>query len=218
VSEKWIVVVPVKGTAASKSRLEPLAARLPLARAFALDTIVALTGAALVDHVIVVTGDPEVVADVEQLGAVVVREERRNPVDPLNDAILQGVDAARRREPASPVAVFTSDLPSLRPADVDAALGLARGIPRSMIPDADGTGTAALLARAGEPIVPRFGVGSRDAHERAGHVPLDIPPAAAIRRDVDVVADLAEALRLGVGPYTSALIASTSYAAAVPAP
>ncbi|HZK59205.1 MAG TPA: 2-phospho-L-lactate guanylyltransferase, partial [Cryobacterium sp.] len=76
--------------------------------------------------------------------------------------------------------------------------------------DEEGAGTTALLARAGVPLTPRFGLGSRAAHEAAGHVPLVFPPASSIRRDVDTVDDLAEALHLGVGPFTSALVSGTA--------
>ncbi|GAB3618647.1 hypothetical protein GCM10027416_32040 [Okibacterium endophyticum] len=217
-SGTWTAVVPVKGTSASKSRLEPLAARVALARAFALDTIVALTGASLVDGVIVVTRDQRIAEDAAHLGSRVVPEQIRAPADPLNDAILQGIEAALGRNPLCDIVVFASDLPALDAAEVDAALGQAAHLTRAMIPDACGAGTVALLARAGASLTPRFGAGSRAAHEGDGHVPLDIPPAAAIRRDVDVVDDLAHALRLGVGEHTSTLIASTSYAATVPSP
>jgi 2-phospho-L-lactate guanylyltransferase len=134
--------------------------------------------------------------------------------DPLNSAILQGIDHARTAFPESDLAVVTGDLPALTVTDVENALTLAAAHERSMIPDEEGTGTTALLALAGVAFAPQFGAGSRAAHESAGHVPLAIPATASIRRDVDTVANLAEALHLGVGAYTSALIASTSAAMA----
>jgi len=42
----------------------------------------------------------------------------------------------------------------------------ASAFKRSMIPDAARSGTATLLALAGLPVEPRFGVGSRASHER----------------------------------------------------
>ena len=207
----WIAIVPVKGTRDAKSRLDPIAARTRLVLAFVLDTVAALRAATEVRDVFVITGDHGIGHAFSALGASVVHEGRGDG-DPLNRAIRQGLAAARTRDPAAHVAVFTGDLPSLLPRDVDVALAKASAFKRSVIPDADGSGTVALLALAGVPVEPRFGVGSCAAHERDGHVPLDFPLTAGIRRDVDVVDDLREALRQGVGAHTSALMASTSLA------
>lgn len=233
----WVVVVPVKGTARAKSRFGTHPERVQLAEAFALDTVTALLAAPAVDRVFVVTADDEIAERMSALGAHIIREssspessepesssELESPqprpskqhVDPLNAAIRQGITAARAAAPASNIAIVTGDLPALTVADVENALALAAAHERSMIPDEEGTGTTALLtlASAAAALTPRFGAGSRAAHEAAGHIPLAIPPTASIRRDVDTVANLAEALHLGVGPYTSALIASTSRAMA----
>jgi len=216
----WIAIVPVKGTRQAKSRLEPLPARAELAIAFALDTVAALAAARRVSGVIVVTASRELSAELAQPGVTVVIEgdRRRDPTaipvdaprDGLNDAIRLGLDEARRRSPGAGRVVVTGDLPSLTPADVDAALRLADEHPRSLIPDADGSGTTALLALAGHELTPRFGAGSRHAHEAHGHVVLDLGPESRIRRDVDDVADLDRALALGVGARTRALIARTA--------
>ena len=177
-----------------------------------------LLAAPAVTRVFVVTADDEIAARMSALGAHIIREQSvprdsgPEPSDPLNSAIRQGIAAARAALPASNLAVVTGDLPALTVADVEHALALAAAHERSMIPDEEGAGTTALLARAGIDFTPQFGAGSRVAHETAGHTPLPIPPTASIRRDVDTVANLAEALHLGVGAYTSALIASTSRA------
>jgi len=212
----WVAVVPVKGTPEAKSRLGDLPDRGRLAEAFALDTVAALLDTPLITRVIVVTADEAVAAHLEALGAAIVREVPRRDAadDPLNAAIRQGVEAARADCPGCGIAVVTGDLPALTVADVEAALGLAAAHERSMVPDEEGTGTTALLALAGVEFTPRFGLGSRAAHEAAGHVPLGLPATASIRRDVDTVDNLAEALRLGVGPRTSALIASAALIAA----
>ena len=211
----WVAVVPVKGGPGGKSRLAGHPERARLADAFALDTVSALLAAPGVAGVVVVTADGPVAARLSELGAVIVVEAPRSrapATDPLNAAIVQGIDAARARFPQCGIAVVAGDLPALRSADVETALGLAAAHERAMLPDAAGTGTTALFALAGVPLRPRFGPGSRAAHEAAGHVPLPLPGTASIRRDVDTVDDLAEALGLGVGRYTSALIASTAAA------
>lgn len=219
----WVAIVPVKGTRRAKSRLEPLSGRAELATAFALDTIAALQAAEQITAVFVVTGCRHVAARVKELGAIVVMEDAvggppgdipGQPHDRLNFAVGLGLAAAHDRFPEAGLAVFTGDLPALTPADVDAALALADAQERSVIPDADGTGTTALLARAGIELTPRFGVGSRQAHERKGHVVLDIAADSRIRHDVDRADDLDRAVTLGVGPHTSALLAHTAAAAA----
>jgi 2-phospho-L-lactate guanylyltransferase len=213
----WVCVVPVKGSAAAKSRLgdlpEEFPARSELAEAFALDTVAALLAAGMVERVLVVTADPAAAAPLAALGARIVPEPPRTATQepaargPLNAAIAEGVRVAVASHPLCDIAVITGDLPALTVADVDATLTAAAAHDRAMVADTEGTGTTALLARAGIPLTPRFGIGSRAAHEGAGHAPLDLPATASIRRDVDTVDDLAEVLRRGVGVHTSALVA-----------
>ena len=202
----WVAIVPVKGNPGAKSRLGERPDRAGLADAFALDTVAALLAAHGVDRVLVVTGDGELSGRLAELGVDIVREapvrESILPADSLNAAIRQGLMVARGAFPEANLAVLTGDLPALTPADVERTLHLAAAHDRSLVPDAAGTGTTTLLALAGVPIEPRFGVGSRAAHEAAGHVPLVLAASVSIRHDVDTAADLAVAQRLGVGPHT----------------
>ncbi|TFB98970.1 2-phospho-L-lactate guanylyltransferase [Cryobacterium sp. HLT2-28] len=228
-SAQWVAVVPVKGNPDAKSRLGDRPDRPRLADAFALDTVAAVLAAPRVGRVLVVTADDALAARLAALGAEIVPEaavpeaavpvtepaagegsgeSARPPAGPMNAAIRQGLTAARTRFPRANLLVLTGDLPALTPADVEQALALAAGHERSMVPDAAGTGTTTLLALAGVPVEPRFGPGSRAAHEAAGHVPLEIPPAAGIRSDVDTAADLLVAERLGLGVHTRPLVAA----------
>ncbi|WP_240694574.1 2-phospho-L-lactate guanylyltransferase [Cryobacterium sp. SO1] len=215
-------MVPVKGSAGAKSRLgdlpETFPARGALAEAFALDTVAALLAAEKVQQVLVVTADPAAAAPLAALGARIVPEPPHTSVpevtapdassrDPLNAAIARGIRVAQQEYPLCNVAVLTGDLPALTVPDIETALTAASAHDLAMIADEEGTGTTTLLAQAGIAMVPRFGRGSRAAHEAAGHVPLDLPATASIRRDVDTVDNLAEVLRRGVGAHTSALIA-----------
>ncbi len=222
-AESWVVVVPVKGTRRAKSRLQPLAGRAELATAFALDTVTALQAAERVTHVFVVTGCRHVAATMRALGAVVIMEDSPGSAadpshDRLNSAISRGRGEAQSRFPQAGLAVFTGDLPSLTADDVDEALALTSGHDRSMIPDAEGTGTTALFAQPGVEVTPRFGRGSRLAHEGAGHVVLAIAADSRIRRDVDEVDDLGDALALGVGSHTGAVLShsAATQAASIP--
>ncbi|TFC83100.1 2-phospho-L-lactate guanylyltransferase [Cryobacterium cheniae] len=206
----WVAIVPVKGNPGAKSRLGERPDRAGLADAFALDTVAALLAARGIDRVLVVTGDGELAALLADLGADIVREDPVRasavPTDPLNAAIRQGLLVARARFPQASLAVLTGDLPALTPADVDRTLNLAAAHERSLVPDAAGTGTTTLLALAGTPMEPRFGVGSRTAHEAAGHVPLGLPTSVSIRHDVDTAADLGVAQQLGLGVHTRLLV------------
>ncbi|TFD14314.1 2-phospho-L-lactate guanylyltransferase [Cryobacterium sp. TMT1-2-2] len=207
-ADNWVVVVPVKGSSEAKSRLGVGPGRAALADAFALDTVTALVAASAVERVFVVTASARLGALLGGLGAVIVPEA---PVVEtgharLNAGIVQGIAAARLAYPQVNLAVMTGDLPALRPGDIDAAFALAAAQPRSMVPDAEGVGTTTLLARVGVTVTPRFGLGSRAAHQGDGHIVLDLPPTSSLRRDVDTAADLEAARLIGLGPHTSALL------------
>jgi 2-phospho-L-lactate guanylyltransferase len=178
---EWVVVVPVKGTAGSKSRLD---ASAELARAIALDTVEA---ALAVGHVIVVTNAASA-ADFVSLGARVVDD----PGAGLNAAIAVGVDAAG---PDVASAVLLGDHPALTSAELREALAVASRVPRALVADADGTGSALTTALPGVEHYYAFGSGSRNAHAAAGYLELD-GDWPGLRRDVDTAADL-EGLDLG---------------------
>lgn len=205
-SNSWTVVVPVKGTARAKSRMAPgldAAQRSRLMAAFALDTVSALIGAHRVGRVIVVT-DPRsgIAAQLRDAGAEIVTD----PGTGLNDAVSEGIAAAVGDPAHPPVAALLGDLPGVTAADVDAALELAELHPLALVPDAEGAGSTLITARAGRPLVPRYGSGSAARHIQAGHTPLDIPATSGLRTDVDTEHDLTAVLTRGVGPHTAAAL------------
>jgi 2-phospho-L-lactate guanylyltransferase len=206
---EWVVVLPVKGTVEAKSRLVPDAGeqrsaedRARLAIAFAADTVAAVLAAEGVAEAVVVTSEGSV-ALFGELGAIVVLDPRAG----LNAAIAHGIAEARRRRPDAPVAAMTADLPALRPGDVAAMLELARAHPLAMVEDKDGTGTTTILAAAGIPLVPHFGLDSARLHREAGHVDLPLDRGSRMRLDVDTEDDLALAKAEGLGAYSRALLA-----------
>jgi 2-phospho-L-lactate guanylyltransferase len=200
----WVLVVPVKRLAIAKSRIgEPwVPYRAELALAFTQDTVAAALSAPSVSAVIVVTDDPAVTAAVTSLGAAVVPDA---PDAGQNAAVRHGAQEAARSQPESGVAALSGDLPSLRGAELGAALAAAATYPAALVCDVAGTGTTLLTAVTGRVLQPKFGPRSRAAHRAAGVVELD-GPWPTLRRDVDTVADLLDALRLGVGPATAALL------------
>lgn len=210
----WSLVVPVKRRAEAKSRLQVpggVDARAELALAFALDTLEAALGAREVARVVLVTGEPTL------REAVAARPKVRLVADPgtgLGGALAAGLAVVRAEHPG-PAAVLLGDLPALRSRELDAALVAARQWPRSVVPDADGSGTTLLTALDVADLHPRFGPGSRRAHELAGHAP--VPRCGpGLRQDVDTAADLAVAARLGVGGATADALAALAARAGVP--
>jgi 2-phospho-L-lactate guanylyltransferase len=195
----WTAVVPVKRLGLAKSRLSGPSdeERAELALAFALDVVSAALEVPAVRRVLVVTSDPVAAAACARNGAGVVADRGAG----LNAALLAGAGAARTERPGDGVLALTADLPAARTEDLAAVLAGA-GRP-CCVHDAEGTGTTLLAAPAGHALRPRFGTGSAARHRAAG-APA-VPAAAGLRRDVDTVHDLDAALRLGVGPRTSAV-------------
>jgi 2-phospho-L-lactate guanylyltransferase len=120
----------------------------------------------------------------------------------LNPAFEHGAQSVRDAG-GSAVAALSSDLPSLRPDELAAALDAAgRTAPRCFVADAHGTGTT-LLTAVGTELRPRFGPGSAEAHRAGGAVALTGAWPGLVR-DVDTEDDLWAAVALGVGPCTAA--------------
>ena len=202
---RWGLVVPVKSLALAKTRFGPRSddERRQLALAFARDTLAAALAGLEVARVVVVTGDPDVVAALRRPG-VDLLDEDDSTGGGLNAAILQGAGVLQDQDPQLGTAALCADLPALRAEELDEALRQAAGHAHAFVADATGQGTTLLCARPEARLDPRFGDGSATAHATAGAVPLHgVWPS--LRRDVDDEADLAAALTLGVGSSTTAL-------------
>ncbi|OLT14240.1 2-phospho-L-lactate guanylyltransferase [Pseudonocardia sp. CNS-139] len=209
------LVVPVKPLAKAKSRLRGAAdngigaqrAHARLAMALARDTLAAVQAAASVRHLLVVSSDPVVAAELGVFGIEVVPDVPAPRLTGLNAAYARGAALLRERDPAAVVGALQADLPALRPADLDAAVGaaldlFAAGVARVFVPDAGGTGTTFLLAAAGVLLDPRFGAGSATAHAASGAALLS-GEWPGLRRDVDTADDLRDAAALGLGEHTA---------------
>jgi 2-phospho-L-lactate guanylyltransferase len=193
----------VKPTAVAKSRLAALGddARRDLARAFAVDTVAAALACPLVALVLVVTDDHLLAGVLRGQGAEVVPDGTSD----LNGSLLQAAAEAHRRHHDLGLAALCADVPALRAEDLTRALTAADPSRMSFVADAQGAGTTMVVAPTLESFRPSFGGGSRRRHLEAGarEIPgIDVP---TLRRDVDDPAALADALRLGVGPRTSAV-------------
>ena len=202
-SLRWSLVIPVKVLALAKSRLTGLPGprRAELALAMAADTVAAAAACAVVDSVVVVTDDTAATDLLSGLGAHVVPD---TPADGLNPALTFGAAQADELWPGRGRGGLAADLPALGPAELARALTEAAAVPQAFVADAAGTGTTLYTARPGTVFWPRFGTGSRAAHLSGGVVELELPGLDGLRRDVDTVADLRDAARIGLGPHTVA--------------
>ncbi len=205
----WTLVIPVKPLGSAKTRLRGALPAVPheqLVLALTLDTIAAARHCA---EVYVVSDDPEVGREAAALGARVLPDEPRAG---LNAALRFGaryayqISGGEDGQAGRWVAALAADLPALRGAELAAAMsGAAAGPGRAFVADAAGTGTTLLAAPAGQELDPRFGPGSAAAHASSGARQV-IGEWPSLRRDVDTAADLAEAITLGLGRHTAALL------------
>lgn len=202
----WTLVVPVKDTAIAKSRLSDLPApvRKRLALAFAEDTVTAAVSCPEVRRVVVVTNDLGA-RRLSELGAELLADL---PDAGLNSALEHASDLVRGQDPAAAVAALSADLPALRAEDISAALSAAVA-PRWFVADKNGDGTTMLGAADSRLLAPSFGTGSAAAHSATGAVQLTSGRLERLRLDVDTVEDLRQAVELGVGPHTTAVLTET---------
>ncbi|MFF5208772.1 2-phospho-L-lactate guanylyltransferase [Streptosporangium sp. NPDC000396] len=200
----WTLVVPVKTLVAAKTRLSEAAGphRAALAVAIACDTVEAASRCAVVARVVVVTGDPVAADALRRVGAHVVGD----PEAGLNAALRHGAQEAVRLAPDDSVGALQADLPALRPAELALVLTAAAEFDQAFLPDAAEVGTTFYGVRPGVPFTPGFGGQSRDRHLRRGAKELCLDGIDSVRRDVDTPDDLREALALGLGPRTAAMV------------
>ena len=192
-------IIPVKRFGRAKQRLldhldRPQ--RADLVKAMLADVLTALDVAALVERVIVVTGE-------DRAERIALRHAQRSttPLEVLRDPDDRGHSEAATLGiiralalGASCTALLPGDCPLLDPAELDAALGRMAEGRVAVIPDRHGTGTNGLLLAPGDAIGPAFGPGSCARHldraKRAGHdAATEALPSLAL--DVDTPDDVA---------------------------
>ena len=203
-SQKFALLVPIKSLERAKSRLGSPAVerRAELMRAFAQDALAAALQSEAVAQVYVVTDEPGF-----DVGGV-----RRLPDEgdgDLNRALVHAAVRARLESPNQGVAAICADLPSLVAAELTTALGSGLS-PRWFVADTAGSGTTLLVAGPGVDLDPHFGPESSRRHQESGAVPVraELP---SLRRDVDTDDDLVEAIALGVGARTRAVLDTDSF-------
>jgi 2-phospho-L-lactate guanylyltransferase len=200
-NDEWSLVIPVKRLEVAKSRIAlPAAERAELALAMATDTVAAAVACALIARVVVVTDDARAVAALTGPGVTIVAD---TPDAGLNPALRHGAAAAADGR----IVAVSADLPALTAADLTTVLVAAGEHARGVVADESGTGTTVLTAESETEFVPSFGRASFEAHLRNGSVDLTKFARPSVRRDVDTVSGLQDAVGLGVGEATQRVVA-----------
>jgi 2-phospho-L-lactate/phosphoenolpyruvate guanylyltransferase len=193
-------IIPVKRFGAAKQRLlESLERpqRAAVVRAMLSDVLAAVTRAALVEQVIVVTGEGRAERIALRRGGrgTTPLEVLRDPKDVgHSEAATLGIVRAKALG-AECVVLLPGDCPLLDPAELDAALERMHERRVAVVPDRHGTGTNALLLAPPDAIGPAFGAGSCARHSERGRkagYEVAIEPLDSLALDVDTPADLAE--------------------------
>jgi 2-phospho-L-lactate/phosphoenolpyruvate guanylyltransferase len=191
-------IIPVKRFGAAKQRLLDALTRperAALVRAMLADVLSAACDAAMIERVIVVTGEGR--AERTALGharrvatPVEVLREPRDRGHP--EAATLGIVRAKALG-ARCAALLPGDCPLLEASELDAALGRMRDGRIAVVPDRHGTGTNALLLAPPDAIRPGFGPESRARHierGRAGGFVVAVERLESLALDLDTPEDL----------------------------
>ena len=205
----WTAIVPLRSLAEGKSRLSSESQGTALLiEALALDVLRACRACSDIDQIVVVSPDPAVHELAGAEGCVSFEEASATGIN-------EAISAARKAHaPAETVIAILGDAPCLTPEVLTTVLLQASQHAVSFVPDAAGTGSTMWCTQAPD-AVSHFGPHSRAHHRASGAVELGpnspmcddaVWTWARARRDVDTEVDLWDALRIGVGPATSAAV------------
>lgn len=187
-------IIPVKPLHDSKRRLARLLSaeeRAGLIHHFLDDLLATLALSPRVDHILVISGDPAVMALAEAYGAELLIEA--TPVG-LNAAVSWGVAHAAAGG-ATAALVLPADLPFARVADIEQMLRPLTTESRRLVAltgNETGTGTNALLLAPPGDFEFHYGPDSLRAHldeARARGRPAYLVDAPGLRFDLDTEAD-----------------------------
>ena len=191
-------IVPVKRFARAKQRLLELLdrpARAALVKAMLTDVLAAVSRAAEVERVIVISGDgrAERIALRNAQRTTTPLEVMRDPDDAgHSQAATLGIVRAKALG-AECVALLPGDCPLLDAGELDRALAGMTPQRVAVVPDRHGTGTNALLLSPPDAIAPGFGEGSCERHVgrgRARGLDVAVEPLPSLALDIDTPADL----------------------------
>jgi 2-phospho-L-lactate guanylyltransferase len=183
----------VKALHESKSRLREVLTpeqRVNLSREMLLNTLHVLAEVTEIEHTIVVSADPTVLALAQEYGAEPL-EEHGSPS--LNKALTQSTFHAREME-VEAVLVLPADLPLIQAGDVRALIEAVQDPPIVVIaPDRSRSGTNALLVAPPGTIKYEFGPDSFERHIRSAETAgarVEIIELPTLGLDLDAPEDL----------------------------
>jgi 2-phospho-L-lactate/phosphoenolpyruvate guanylyltransferase len=163
---KTVALVPIRSLHDAKRRLAE-ALTVEERRALVLHlwqrTHAALTGAATIDQVVVITPDPALIGFLARDGVHAIRQRGEGlnaGLDQARDALMGDGDALR-------LLVVLPDLPLVRASDIDMLVALSDPLTIVIASDRHGSGTNALLLPRPDAIPFSFGQNSLRRHEAA---------------------------------------------------
>lgn len=193
-------IIPVKQLSEAKSSLKPTLTpeqRRELTFCMLEDVLNTIDHAHQIKGTIMVSPDKQVLDLARSRGATPLTE----PSVGLNEALNLAINRARELG-AKSVLILPSDLPLLRPADIEKIVGMASGERDMVIAPSKRKGTNALLLRPPDLIDLHFGGESFRAHleeaRRAGIMP-HIYRSERVETDIDEVLDLIKLKAQGLG-------------------
>jgi 2-phospho-L-lactate/phosphoenolpyruvate guanylyltransferase len=205
-----VAAVPVKDVVNAKQRLMRVLdgrERRELARAMLVDVLKALGGAAL-DHVWVVTREPEVATLARSLGA----ESLSEPENRGHTAAVATAQAEATREGATTFLTIPGDVPCVTAAEIRALVDALPAAPAvALTPSRSGLGTNGVALAPPSAMRLRFGEPSFDGHvvaARALRLAVNIVRLPGLGLDVDAPEDLGMLLAEGAATESARLLAS----------
>jgi 2-phospho-L-lactate guanylyltransferase len=205
-----VAAVPVKDVMNAKQRLMRVLdgrERRELARAMLIDVLKALGGAAL-DHVWVVTREPEVATLARALGA----EPLAEPDNRGHTAAVATAQAEAVRQGAAKFLTIPGDVPCVTAAEIRTLLDALPAAPAvALTPSRSGLGTNGVVLAPPSAMRLRFGEPSFDGHvvaARALRLGLATVRLPGLGLDVDAPEDLAMLLAEGASTDSGRLLAS----------
>jgi 2-phospho-L-lactate guanylyltransferase len=212
-SNVW-ALIPVKAPEQAKSRLlsvlQPKECAM-LSRSMLMDVLGALDEAASIDHIGVLTDDPEVAGLARQLGHHVIEDSSAGN-------LCDGLDCAARyiaEQGATSVLVMPGDIPTVTAADIDELIGRhTAGL--SVCPAIRDGGTNALVCTPPDALPFQFGKDSARRHieaaEKSG-LKVERLALSAFFRDIDLPHDLAWLMNQTSGDNTIRFLRQSGIAA-----
>jgi len=181
-------LVPVKDFRRGKSRLAEVLRpedRESLARELFEHVVDALDRALEIDRIAVVSDSPAARAYADSLGLVALTD----PPGPRGLAtIVDGALARLEQAGATSAVVCMSDLPELRPEDVDRVCASLRASDVVLVPDGAGAGTNAIAVRP--PTVLPSCLGHADSLERHRELAIELGLSTTVLQITRIAFDL----------------------------